>query len=267
MRIFLLLLPIFLFAKTVTVSIAPQQWIIEHIAPDLEVEVLLPKSASPATYSPKPSDLAALKRSELYFTIGVPFERANLKRFATLNSKMKIVDMSRYVRKFPIAHHHKHAHESLDPHTWLAPPQLMLLARAALQELIKLEPAKKESYLKNYEELIKKLAAFDAKIFKLTLTLRNRKFLVYHPSFGYFARVYDLEQIAIEKEGKEPSAAHLTHLVHEAKGAKVLIIEPQFPKRSAQLLAKKLGLTIVTIDPLAPNPLQTIQKVTDALRR
>ena len=248
------------------VSIAPQKWIIEQIAPDVEVAVMIPQAASPVTYTPKPSDLAALQKSEIYFTIGVPFEKANLKRFASLNPKMKFIDMNRYVRRFPIADHHEHEHdhESLDPHTWLAPPQLMLLARAALQELIKLEPTKKAAYIQNYEKLIHKLAAFDAAIYA---KLKGQKFLVYHPSFGYFARVYDLEQIAIEKEGKEPSAAHLTHLLHEAKGAKVLIIEPQFPKRSAQLLAKKLGLVIVTIDPLAPNPLKTIEQLADALRR
>ncbi len=268
MKFLLFLLAIHtLFAQTIAVSIAPQAWVIKQIAPEAQVAVMIPKAASPVTYTPKPSDLAQLKSSQLYFTIGVPFEKANLPRFKSINPHMKIVDMSQYVAKFPIAHHHEHEHESLDPHTWLAAPQLMLLARATLQALTELNPTKTAHYLKNYEKIIQNLATFDAMIYSKLASSKMKKFLVYHPSFGYFAKVYGLKQIAIEEEGKEPSAAHLTHLMHEAKGAKLLIVEPQFPKRSAQLLARKLGLQIVTIDPLAPNPLKTIEKVTNALCR
>ncbi len=41
--------------------------------------------------------------------------------------------------------------------------------------------------------------------------------MVFHPSWGYFAARYDIEQISIEIEGKEPKPNELLQLVEEAK--------------------------------------------------
>jgi zinc transport system substrate-binding protein len=123
---------------------------------------------------------------------------------------------------------------------------------------------KKARFLQNYRKLIADLAALDGEIYAQDL---DKKFVVYHPSFGYFAAVYDLQQIPIEKEGKEPSAKELAALAKAAKGARVLITEPQFPQRSALFLAKRLGLGVVTIDPLAYDIPQTLRSLAKALGR
>jgi len=261
-----LFVPIVLLAQ-VSVSILPQKFIVDQISGHtIQVHTLLPKSATPANYTLSPKDIEAIKRSRLYLRLDLPFERANLKRIASLNPKLTIVDMSRYVAKFPLDHHHETpSAASLDPHTWLAPPQLMLLARATLQELLKLYPERRDTFLANYEGFIAKLLALDRKAIVDLSQLHSRRFVVYHPSFGYFAKVYDLEQIPIEVEGKEPSARGLRELLSKAKGAQVLIIEPQFPKRSATFIAKRLGLRVVTIDPLAYDLFQTIERLIHVL--
>ncbi len=269
MKIFIMLLPLLIFAKTVSVSILPQKYIVNRIAPDIEVNVMVPKGANPATYSPKPSQIKAVKSSTLYFTIGVPFERANLQKLKSINPDMKITDMGRYLKRFPISGHHhedeEHAHP--DPHLWLSPPHLMLLARATLEELTLLNPKRAKEYVKRYENFVKELAALDRDVYSKLLPIKKRAFLVYHPSFGYFAKVYRLRQIAIEKEGKEPSGRYLAKLVKEAKGVKILIIEPQFPKKSARFLAKRIGAKIVVIDPLEYNVTKTISKLAEEIAK
>ena len=82
--------------------------------------------------------------------------------------------------------------------------------------------------------------------------VKTREFIVYHPSWGYFAKRYDLEQIAIEVDGKEPKPAELKELIEEAKehGVKVIFVAPQFSKKAAQTIAKESGASVVEIDQL-----------------
>ena len=276
MRKLLLLFVLFAFAlakETILVSIAPQSFFVQQIARGaVDVVTLVPPGASPATYSLRPSQLVAIKRAKIYLTIGVPFEKAQMERIKSANPALPIVDSTKYIRKVPMQAHHHHAehnqeHEDLDPHVWLAPNLAIELARTTLEALITLEPTKAEEFLHNYQNLVAKIAAIDAKIYAMILRSKHKAFLVYHPSFGYFARSYGLVQLAIESEGKEPKMRKLAHLIQKAKklDIKTIFIEPQFPKRSAKFLAAKLGAKIEVIDPLAPDWDENILKVARAI--
>ena len=103
------------------------------------------------------------------------------------------------------------------------------------------------------------MAKFKASLDELDSFIKNelkdvktREFIVYHPSSGYFAKRYNLEQIAIEIEGKEPKPAELKELIEEAKehGVKVVFVAPQFSKKAAQTIAKESGASVVEIDQL-----------------
>ncbi|SMC09013.1 metal ABC transporter solute-binding protein, Zn/Mn family [Nitratiruptor tergarcus] len=262
-----------LFAKdTILVSILPQKFFLEQIAKDsFDIEVLIPPGASPATYTLKPSQIKKIRKARCYFTIGVPFEKAWRDRIQAANSELHFVDSGKYIRRYPLAHHHhheEHEHEkSLDPHIWLAPNLVPLIARAMLDELLKLEPNKKKFFLTNYQEFAQKTIEIDSKIYSLLLQKKSKAFLVYHPSFGYFARSYGLEQLAIEKEGKEPKMQDLIQLAKKAKalGIKTIFIEPQFPQKSAKFLAQKIGAMVKVIDPLAYDWENNILKVARAI--
>ena len=81
----------FLYAN-ISVSILPQKYVIDKITNNsIDVNVMIPRGASPATYSPKPKQLLSLKRSKIYFSIGVPFEKAWLPKFTSINPNIKIV--------------------------------------------------------------------------------------------------------------------------------------------------------------------------------
>ena len=267
---FLLTLPI-LAKETLLVSILPQKYFVEQIAKDrFDVMALIPKGASPATYSLKPSQLRQIQKAKLYFTIGVPFERAWRDRIAAANPALHFVDSTKYIRLYPIAKHHHESHhekELLDPHVWLAPNLVTQIARVVLEELVRLDPAHQEEYLANYEKFASEVAAIDTEIFSMVLRSHTKAFLISHPSLGYFARSYGLEQLAIEAEGKEPKMKELMRLIQKAKklGIRVIFIEPQFPKKSAHFLAKKIGAKVVVIDPLAEEWQSNILRIARAI--
>ena len=98
---------------------------------------------------------------------------------------------------------------------------------------------------------------------------RGRIFVVFHPSWGYFADDYRLEQIAIEIEGKQPSDAELTEIKRATAthGITVVYVQPQIAGQAAHALAEAIGARVETLDPLAPDVPANLRHVADRLRR
>jgi len=251
-------------AQTVTVSILPQKYFVEQIAKDfLHVNVMVAPGASQHTYEPKPAQMKELANSDAYFTIGDGFEKAWLPKFHNANPKMLIVDSIKGIEKIAMAEHHHegekagahqdHEEESLDPHVWLDPILVKTQAKNIYDALVTLYPAQTAEFTKNYEAFIVSIDALDASIQKTLSDIKSRKFIVFHPSFGYFAKRYNLEQIAIEVSGKEPKPSELATIIKEAKeeNAKVVFVAPQFSQKSAVSIAKQINGKVVPIDPLA----------------
>jgi zinc transport system substrate-binding protein len=255
-------------APTVTVSILPQKYFVEQIAKDfLQVNVMVTPGANQHTYEPKPAQMKELAKSEAYFSIGDGFEKVWLPKFKSSNPKMLMVDTVKGIEKIAMTeHHHKdekadhkgHSHhdhedESLDPHVWLDPMLVKIQAKNIYDALITLYPAQSAEFTKNYEAFMVSIDALDVSIQKTLSEIKSRKFIVFHPSYGYFAKRYDLEQIAIEVSGKEPKPSELATIIKEAKeeNAKVVFVAPQFSQKSAISIAKQINGKVVPIDPLA----------------
>lgn len=255
-------------APTVTVSILPQKYFVEQIAKDfLQVNVMVTPGANQHTYEPKPAQMKELAKSEAYFSIGDGFEKAWLPKFKSNNPKMLMVDTVKGIEKIAMTEHHHedekadhkgHSHhdhedESLDPHVWLDPMLVKIQAKNIYDALITLYPAQSAEFTKNYKAFMVSIDALDASIQKTLSEIKSRKFIVFHPSYGYFAKRYDLEQIAIEVSGKEPKPSELATIIKEAKeeNAKVVFVAPQFSQKSAISIAKQINGKVVPIDPLA----------------
>lgn len=113
--IFIALLSVFLsnaFAADklpVFVSIVPQKYIVQQIGKELvDVQAMVQPGASPATYEPKPKQMADLLKTKIYFAIGVPFESAWLEKIAATSPKMKVVHTDHGIEKLAMAAHHHH---------------------------------------------------------------------------------------------------------------------------------------------------------------
>lgn len=243
----------------ISVSIIPQQYFLEQLAGDLvEVNVMIPPGASPATYEPSISQLGKLDQSMVYLRIGyVGFEQSWMDKISSVNPEMKIVDLSEGVETIQEnmhedEDHHGHSHHGTDPHIWMSVRNARIIAGNIHKELLLLFPGEKD-YLKT------KLAQFslllDSLHQEITYTLEgieNNKFMIYHPALTYFARDYGLDQHSLETEGKTPSPAHLKEMVdlaHEYQISKILI-QNQFDRKNAEVLARETGSEIISFDPL-----------------
>lgn len=88
----------------VFVSILPQKYFVEQIAGDsVDVEVMVMPGASPATYEPRPRQMAMLAKADAYLAIGVPFERTWLPRIKATNPDLRVVHIDKSLRKLPMA--------------------------------------------------------------------------------------------------------------------------------------------------------------------
>jgi zinc transport system substrate-binding protein len=251
----------------ISVSIIPQQFFIEQLAGDLvEVNVLIPSGASPATYEPTVAQLGKLDQSNLYMRIGhIGFEQSWMDKLSSVNPNMKIVDLSIGVdliseaikkEKDHQGHSHEgHSHHGADPHIWMSALNARIIARNIHNELLLLFPGKQE-YLQT--RLMKFFSSTDSLHLAISGKLedmKSRKFLIYHPALTYYARDYGLEQISLEKEGKPPSPLHLKEITDQTIQNKInkILIQSQFDSDNAEVLARETGAEIIQFDPLDLN--------------
>ncbi len=271
----------------ITVSILPQVYFVEKIGGDrVKVNVMVEPGASPATYEPKPQQMKALSEAEAYVSIGVPFEKAWMDKIKGANPQMLVIDSAQGIERMEmVAHHHHgeaeaehdhehdHGAETLDPHIWLSPQLVKLQAENIYQGLVKIDPENEAEYQANLSQFLTEIDQLDRQIQQNLVGVENRQFIVFHPSWGYFARDYDLEQVSIEVGGQEPSAAELGEIVKEAQeeNIKVIFAQPEFSTQSAELIAQEIGGQVLLITPLAPdwsnNLLQVSQTFAEVLQK
>ena len=258
----------------VTVSILPQKYFVERVGGEhASVNVMVEPGASPATYEPKPEQLAALSEAAAYFSIGVPFEQAWLDKIAAANDEMLMVDTAAGIERVPINAHYKvelggrpeSDAEGRDPHIWLSPELVKVQAQNIYEALAQLDPDNKAEYKANLDSFIADIDNLMADIEETLAGVPNRKFMVFHPAWGYFGDDFELEMIPIEVGGQEPSAAELADLVTAAQSEniKVIFAQPEFSTRDAETIANEIGGEVLLISPLAPDWLDNLRRVAD----
>ena len=247
----------------ITVSILPQTFFVERIGGEqVEVNVMVLPGESPATYEPSPAQLRALSDADAYVSIGVPFERAWLDRIASANDAMVMVDTTEGIERMGTA-------ENPDPHIWLSPALVKVQAETIYEALAALDGAHADAYKENLDAFIDDIDALDAEIRESLAGVERRRFMVFHPSWGYFARDYGLEMIPIEVGGQEPSAAEMAKLIARAKeeGIEVIFAQPEFSTEAAETIAEEIGGEVLLISPLAEDWLNNLRRVAETFAR
>lgn len=260
------------------VSILPQKQVVERIGGDaVKVEVLVQPGQSPATYDPSPQQMVALARAAVYFRIGVPFEATWVPKIEQAHPRLNIVDTRQGIQLQPMGgqdHGAKsgsgasdHGKSTPDPHIWTSPPLVKRQAATVRDTLIRLHPAGRARFEAGYARYAAELDALDAELRRLLAGKAERRFMVFHPAWGYLASAYGLEQIPIEVEGKEPSPQALARLIDRAKadGIRVIFVQKQFSRSAAEQVARAIGGEVVSIDPLAEDFLANTREVARAL--
>jgi zinc transport system substrate-binding protein len=250
----------------VFVSILPQAYVVERVGGQLvDVDVLVGPGQSPATYEPTPKQMAALSESSAYFRIGVPFEEALLAKLQRSCPDLNVVDTRKGIELRPMV---AEGHGAKDPHVWLDPRLVKEQARNIAAELERLDPWHAAEYRGNLRAFEEDLDALDRRIAAMLEPLKNRPFLVFHPSYGYFANAYGLKQVAVETEGKEPGVKRLGELIQLAKRERVttIFVQPEFSSTNAEVIAEAIGGKVVPLDPLARDYMVNLEQMARRIR-
>lgn len=256
----------------VTVSIEPQKYFVERIGGDrVKVNVMVQTGVDPHTYEPKPDQMRSLASSKAYFSIGGDLEKAWLPRLLAANNRLNIVDTAQGIQKIPMVAHEHENHspegETLDSHIWLSPQRVKQQAQTIFQSLVKIDPKHQVEYQANLDRFIKEIESLDQEIRQQLTPLKNRTFMVFHPEWGYFAKDYNLNMIAIEVEGNEPSAAELGDIIKTAKANKIKVIfsQPEFSPQTAQAIAQEIGAKVIPMSGFSADWLNNLRQVSQTL--
>lgn len=260
----------------VFVSILPQAAFVEAVGGEhVSAEVLVESGRSPATFDPSPKLLARLGEAAVYFRVGVPFEESFIAKVRSTYPDMKIVDTREGIELRDIEGHDDHDCTGCggdhgggkDPHVWLDPMWVKKQVDLICETLCEIDPGNEAAYRENAKAFKADLDEVHQKIETALAPVKGRELFVFHPAFGYFADRYGLRQVAVETGGKEPGPKQLAALIDAAKkaDAKVIFVQSQFSKTSAQAVADAVGAAVVPMDPLARDYLANLERMADAV--
>lgn len=237
-------------AVTVTVTISPYKYFVDQIAKGkVDVNVMVSNGNNPETYEPYAQQMMELSKSALYLKVGsIGFEQTWMKKLQDNAPDMKVIDTSVGIKPA------KTPGGNIDPHVWMSCSNARIIASNILKALCQLEPKNKAFFEKNYQSLLSIIDKRDSTIkesFKKDPDL-VRKFVIYHPILTYFARDYQLEQLAIEEEGREPSASQLKSLIERARKEKIkfCLIQAEFANRNTTTFINESHTKPMNINPL-----------------
>ena len=282
----------------VATTLPPLAWLISRVAgPDIEVTHLVNPGELPETFQPSDRQITHIARASLFFRVGIPMENGPWLAALEDSSHLRIVDLRRGVELRAMERHHHlddsdhshgsgahgaqshgaqsqgthshsaHSHGAKDPHIWLSPRRLEVMAWIISRSLSTLNPADAEGYAQRAGRLTMELRSLDEELKKRLAPIQGRSFFVFHPSWGYFADDFGLHQVSMELEGKEPTERELTHLVRSAKihGMRTIFVQPQIRSSAPQILAETVDAQVEALDPLAPDVPSNLRHVADRL--
>lgn len=258
---------------TITVSILPQKHMVEQIAgQNFNINVLVPDGSGPETYEPTAQQMQEISKSTICFTVGLlDFEKSWLHKANEMYPNLKVVNTSVGLDLIEghaeYNHDHGHYHSGIDPHTWLSLKEIKKQSKTMLDQLVQIDPENKDTYTSNQQKFVARLDSLDSVIASKLSSVEKPSFMIYHPSLSYYSRDYNIEQISIEFEGKEPSPSHMKELIDIAKAKKISTIfySEQFDKRSAKAIADQLGITMAGFNPIAENFEDNLLNITNQI--
>lgn len=239
-------------SNLVSVSIAPQAFFVKKIAANtLDVNVILPPNSNEHNFEFKPSTMKKLEKSELYFTIGLEFEKKLTDKLEQKFPKVKIIDMQENISLAKASS--SDSEEILDPFTWLDPILVQNIALNTYNALVEKYPQNKSLYKHNLDKFLTELDVLNLQISSKLQKVKNKEFITYHPAWSYFAKRYDLVQNHIEFLGKKLKSKDIKNLgaLIKEKNIKVIFVQTRFPEKTAKTLEKEYNVKIYKIDYLS----------------
>jgi ABC-type Zn uptake system ZnuABC Zn-binding protein ZnuA len=229
------------------------------------------------TYSPKPSDLVAVRKARILFEIGIGLEvwvSALVKNAGS--ASLMVVTTSRgigLIREHPGHHERQRAENGTEPegnpHIWLDPENVEVMLRHITEALIKVDPQNAADFRNNQAVYLRQLDRLRAELVSRLKPISDRRFIAHHPAWPYLARRFGLTVAGViqTQSGTEPSALQLQALITSMKknGIRVIASEVQLNQKVPELLARETGARVVILTTL-PGALPGTGTYLDMLR-
>ena len=261
----------------VAVPITPVATFVEKIgAARVKTLVIVAPGQSMHTYDPTPKQVAALETAAVYLSMGLPFEQRIVAKVESQRNRTRVVDLRRgltlrdiedeHLLETGAAHEH-HDHGEKDPHIWLSPRMARVQAQTIADALCAADEAHADEYRRNLAVFQQELDELDHRIRGLLAACRSQAVFVYHPTYGYFCDDYGLRQVPVEISGREPTAKELAALIEKARREKVRVIfvQPQFSKKTAEALAAQIDGAVVDLDPLSAEYRENLEAIAKSI--
>lgn len=211
-------------------------------------------------YQLQTRDMVALEGADALVINGGGMEQF-MDKVMTLREDLPVIDASEGIEMLPsVSEHdhddhddHDHEGEVMNAHVWLDPSLAMVQVRNIAEGLANADPDHADAYRSNAEAYILKLEQLKAEIAEQLAPYAGREIITFHEAFTYFAEAFGLHVAGViaTEPGEEPSTrdiADTCDLVNTL-GIRTLFVEPQYPQKAAQTIARETGASIYTLDP------------------
>lgn len=250
----------------VLVSVAPHQFLVEQIAQGTVRPVLMvPSGASSHSYEPTPKQMQEGALAKIWLGIGEPFEAKAVSALRLHCPDFRWIDLR---EGLDLLFTDKCAcHAGADPHIWLSLRLLAKQAQAIYMQLKQLRPDQAVLYEARLVTILQQMAQTDQLISAILQPFQKSILVVSHPAYGYFCRDYDLLQIAIEQEGRDPTLKQIQRLLDTLSRQKIsrIFVQPQYSDKAARLIAEQLQAELITLDPYTPETLSFLKELAHAI--
>ena len=248
----------------IAVTIVPQATFIKAVCGDLaDVVTLVPPGSSPENYEPTPDIMQRLEQASLYFSIGVPVESAYI--LSSVKGTVKVIPLADEVAA---AYPDRTFEENeRDPHIWLSPKRVKVMVTAMAREMAVLDPDNASAYQENAAAYLAQLDELDTQLKTTFDNVPVKKFVVFHPAFGYLADDYGLAMYALEEEGKEATAQHMQAVIDLAKSEniKAIFYQSEIDSRQSAAFAEEIGGKTIQLEPLSADYINNLKAMANLM--
>lgn len=245
--------------KTIVTSFYPMYVFTQNIARDVPgvrvVNMTAENGGCLHDYQLQTRDMAMLEGAMALVVNGGGMEQF-MDKIAAQQPNLTVVEACSGMEMLPSEETHEagHDHGAVNPHVWLDPSLAVLQVRSIAQGLAEADGANAEAYLKNGEAYAARIEALDQELRTQLAPLAGSEIVTFHEAFSYMAKAYGLHIAGViaGDSGEEPSTRQMAKtcdLVKE-RGVKALFVEPQYPTKTAETIARETGAQVYSLDPV-----------------
>lgn len=257
--------------KTIMVSIEPLRYVTEYLTRgNFKVETITPREASPETYAPTPQQIEAIAECTAFVRVGsLGFENTQIRKVTDNSPHLYIINAAANTKQLPMCDHDHgdQHHGGEDPHIWMSPQNMKIMALNIYKQLCLLDAQNADVYKSRLLAFSKEMNVLDSLTQQRLDSIKNEAFLINHPALGHYACHYNLLQISMEHDGKEPSPRQLQKLLERCKehGVKTIFAQEQHSDKGVKRVAEELGLEVHYINPLSYDWKEEMERITQIL--